>query len=95
MKIVSWRTAAFGAASILYVGLKAVAMPLLDDDPATVVNFREIIDALLTNGEVILLALGLGVARDNVVSSQDVGIRPAPKAPPLVADAIRRAQAPQ
>lgn len=93
MKIVSWRTAALGAAAVLYVGLKAVAIPLLDDDPATLPNFREVIDALLSNGDAILLALGLGVARDNVVSSQQVGIRSElPPPPPLVADAIQRSQ---
>jgi len=94
MKVVSWRTAGLGAAAVLYVVLKAVAIPLLDDDPATLPNFREVIDALLSNGEAILLALGLGVARDNVVSSQQVGIRPAPKPAPLVADAIARSQKP-
>ena len=95
MKIASWRTAAFGAATILYVGLKAVAIPLLDDDPATLPNFREVIDALLNNGDAILLAIGLGVyARDDKVSSQDVGIRTAPKPEPLVADAIARSQKP-
>lgn len=76
MRIVSWRTTALGVAGIVYIALKAAVIPLLDDDPATVVNIREVIDALLNNGEVILLALGLGVARDNVVSSQQVGIRP-------------------
>ena len=93
MKIISWRTASLGAAAVLYVALKAVAIPLLDDDPATVPNFREVIEALLSNGEIILVSLGLWVARDNVVSSQQVGIRDElPPPPPLVADAIQRSQ---
>lgn len=40
----------------------------------------------------VINAIGNIAARDNGVSSQDVGIRPAPEAPPLVADAIRRSQ---
>lgn len=72
MKVVSWRTAALGAAAVGYVVLKAIAIPLLDDDPATVPNFREVLEALIQNGEIILVSLGLGVARDNVVTSDQV-----------------------
>lgn len=62
----SWRTTAFGAAGALVALLGLVVMPLLDDDPATVANWAEALPIALT-------ALGLGVARDNAVSSERAG----------------------
>lgn len=74
MKIASWRTTLWGGLSILTIGIQAVAGPILDDDPATSPDFRALVDAFLTWLPVIFVGVGLFQARDNRVSSQDVGI---------------------
>lgn len=90
IKVASWRTTGWGLLSLVLIAGKAVAVPWLDDDPATVPNFQELFQAFVDWAPVIALGLGLMTARDNVVSSHDVGIRQAPK---LVADAIQRSKA--
>jgi hypothetical protein len=86
----SWRTTLAGAGA----ALAAVAgiLTLLGNTEGSVDwnQLGPLIAALVAS---IANAIGNFAARDNVVSSQDV--RPVPKTPPLVADAIRRAQAPQ
>lgn len=85
----SWRTGLAGAGA----ALAAVAgiMTLLGNTEGSVDwnQLGPLIAALVAS---IANAIGNFAARDNGVSSQDVGIRPAPKAPPLVADAIQRSQ---
>lgn len=63
----SWRTTTLGVLGALAILIGQV-QALLDDDPSTTVEFEAVLAALGV--------LGLGVAaRDNGVSSQDVGIR--------------------
>lgn len=62
----SWRTTLSGILTILVAGIKMVALPLLDDNPATVADWGGFIALLMP-------AIGLLVARDNKVSSEAAG----------------------
>ena len=70
LKVTSWRTTAYGLSAIAYVAIKAIVLPLLDSDPETVPNVREVLEALAMNGESILLGLGLGKAHDSLVAAK-------------------------
>lgn len=67
----SWRTTTLGIIAFIAMLLAGVTA-LLDDDPETNPDW----DGILATGAV---ALALVTARDNKVSSQDVGIRPEEK----------------
>lgn len=93
IKVASWRTTALGVVSLLLIAGRAVAIPLLDDDPETLPNFRLLLEAAIDWSPVIAVGLGLMVSRDNKVSSQEVGIRnEPPPVPRMTADAIARSQ---
>lgn len=62
----SWRTTILGIATLLGA-LALVAKALLDGDPATNPDFNELLAALA--------GLGLWAARDNKVTSEDVGAK--------------------
>ena len=62
----SWRTTALGVIAALIV-LLTQAQAMLDDDPATGINWTAISAALT--------AVGLGFARDNNVTSEDAGAK--------------------
>lgn len=67
MKKRSWKTST-GAAIALAVLILNAASAMLDDNPATNPDFESI--------AVAALAVGTMFARDNDVTSQDVGARP-------------------
>lgn len=88
----SWRTTLGGVGAAL-ASVAGILTLLANSEGGVDWNaLAPLIAALIAS---VSNAIGLMAARDNVVSSQDVGARPVPKTPPLVADAIRRAQAPQ
>ena len=59
----SWRTSIFGVGGLLYI-----LTPWLDGDPATVMDWNASIP-------LILVAIGLGAARDDKVSSEAAGVK--------------------
>lgn len=62
----SWRTTAIGIAALL-VAVGVQAQNLLDNDPETVFEFRDI--------GIALTALGLFTARDNKTSDEKAGAK--------------------
>jgi hypothetical protein len=63
----SWRTTVLGVSTVMVV-IGTAAIALLDGDPATTVDFGLII-AEITAG------IGLILARDNKVSSEEAGAK--------------------
>jgi peptidoglycan/LPS O-acetylase OafA/YrhL len=64
----SWKTTVCGILGILVVGINVVAIPLLDNNLATVPQW-DVFVAALAGG------LGLIFARDHGVSSEEAGIK--------------------
>lgn len=62
----SWKTTALGIL-ILIVALGSAGVAILDGDPNTTIDFKEIMAALA--------GIGLTFARDNDKSSEDVGVK--------------------
>lgn len=67
----SWKTTLCGILAALAACITLVAVPLLDNDPATTANWTGAVAA-------IVAAIGLIMARDNDKSSEDVGAKPKP-----------------
>ena len=66
----SWRTSLSGIASI--ASGAGVCLRVLGDEGGIFAN----VEAFLSGVGLILTGIGLLAARDNLVSSQDVGVRP-------------------
>ena len=64
----SWKTTLCGVLAAVAAGITLVALPLLDNDPATTANWGAFAATLAA-------AVGLCVARDNDKSSEDVGAK--------------------
>ena len=64
----SWKTTLSGLLAVFSAGVAMVVQPLLDSDPATVANWSGFLPVLLGG-------VGLLFARDNGLSSEDVGIK--------------------
>jgi len=64
----SWKTTACGLLAALAAGITLVAIPILDNDPATTANWGAF-------GASLAAAVGLCFSRDNDRSSEDVGIK--------------------
>lgn len=64
----SWKTTLCGMLSLTAAAITLVAVPILDDDPATVPQWGAFVAA-------IAAAVGLILARDNDKTSEDVGAR--------------------
>ncbi len=64
----SWRTTLSGICTIVVAAINMLAMPYLDSDPATVPQWGAFFALLMP-------AIGLLVARDNVVSSEKAGAK--------------------
>jgi len=64
----SWRTTTSGVLTIIVAAINLIALPLLDTDPNTVPNYAGFIALLMP-------ALGLLMARDNKVSSEQAGAK--------------------
>jgi len=64
----SWKTTLCGVLAAVAAGITLVAIPLLDNDPATTANWGAFAAALAA-------AAGLCFARDNSKSSEDVGAK--------------------
>lgn len=90
MKIVSWRTTLGGVGAALAAVAGILTLISNSDGQIDWSAMAPLIAALAAS---VSNAIGLMTARDNVVSSQEVGIRPVPTVPPLVADAIQRSKA--
>lgn len=69
----SWRTTLAGLLAALTVCGPELAK-LLDDDPATMPAWGLVLGA-------VVIGLGLGAARDNRVTSEQAGAKPASPAP--------------
>lgn len=65
----SWKTTLFGILGLVGTGITVIAIPMLDNDPATVPNWGLFLTACAT-------AFGLVAARDNNKTSSDVGAEP-------------------
>lgn len=85
----SWRTGLAGVGAALTAVAGIITIIANTDGQIDWNQLGPLIAALIAS---IANAIGNFVARDNVVSSHDLGIRAVPKAPPLVADAIQRSQ---
>jgi len=64
----SWKTTTCGILAAVAAGITLVAVPLLDEDPATVANWGAF-------GATLAAAIGLLFARDNDKSSEDAGAK--------------------
>jgi hypothetical protein len=64
----SWKTTVCGILAALAGGITLVAIPILDNDPATVANWGAF-------GAALAAAFGLLFARDNDKSSESVGAK--------------------
>ena len=64
----SWKTTVCGVLATMAAGITLVAIPLLDNDPATTAQWGAF-------GATLAAALGLTFARDNDKSSEDVGAK--------------------
>ncbi len=64
----SWKTTVCGILTVLAAAITLVAVPLLDEDPATPANWGAF-------GASLAAAVGLLFSRDNDKSSEDVGIK--------------------
>jgi len=64
----SWKTTACGILAAIAAGITLVAIPLLDNDPATAANWGAF-------GASLAAAVGLLFARDNNKTSEDVGAK--------------------
>ena len=64
----SWKTTLCGILGLVAAGITLVAIPMLDEDPATAANWGAF-------GVAIATAMGLWFARDNDKSSEDVGAK--------------------
>lgn len=64
----SWKTTVCGILAALAGGITLVAIPILDNDPATVANWGAF-------GAALAAAVGLLFARDNDKSSESVGAK--------------------
>ena len=62
----SWKTTLCGVLGVVAAGITMIAIPLLDQDPATAARWVEF-------GSLAAAAIGLLFARDNDKSSEDVG----------------------
>lgn len=87
----SWRTTASGIGAALAAVAGIISLIANSEAGPDWNALGPLIAALVAS---VANAIGNITARDNGVSSQDVGIRPAPKPAPLVADAIARSQKP-
>ena len=67
--LVNWKTSLAGVLTAVGMVISSIALPLLDNDVATVPNWSVAIPA-------VIAAIGLIFARDADKSSQDTGIRP-------------------
>lgn len=64
----SWRTTLCGILTVCGAAITLVAVPLMDCDPNTHVNFEGFVTAFFA-------AIGLYFARDKNVSSEDEGLK--------------------
>ena len=64
----SWKTTTCGILAAVAAGITLVAVPLLDEDPATVANWGAF-------GATLAVAIGLLMARDNNKTSEDAGAK--------------------
>jgi len=64
----SWKTTACGLLAAIAAGITLVAIPILDNDPATTANWGAFGASLAAAGGVLF-------ARDNDKSSDDVGTK--------------------
>jgi len=67
-KKTSWKTTTCAILGILAAGITMIAVPLLDEDPATVAQWGAF-------GAMLAPLVGLLFARDNDKSSEDVGAK--------------------
>lgn len=64
----SWKTTTCGILAAVAAGITLVAVPLLDEDPATAANWGAF-------GATLAVAIGLLFARDNNKTSEDAGAK--------------------
>jgi hypothetical protein len=64
----SWKTTLCGVLTLIAAAITMIVLPLIDNDSLTVPNYTGF-------GALVLPALGLFFARDNNVSSEQVGIK--------------------
>lgn len=72
----SWKTTLFGAGGVVTI-IGSVLNALFDGDPATQVDWVTVCAGLAP-------AIGLLFARDNNVTSEQAGAKPATTIPPLI-----------
>jgi hypothetical protein len=65
----SWKTTLCGILGLVASAITLIALPLIDADPATTVNWGAVMAAVAT-------AAGLFMARDNDKTSEQVGAGP-------------------
>lgn len=66
----SWKTSAVGLLGLIAVFIISLAIPVLDADPATVVDWNAVLDAAANAGLVVPAWLVGLLARDKGVSSE-------------------------
>ena len=64
----SWKTTVCGILAAVAAGITLVAIPMLDEDPATAANWGAF-------GATLAAAIGLLFARDNNKTSEDAGAK--------------------